>query len=129
MYDFWLGGSHNFATDREAAERVFAAMPSMRSIVQVNRSFLRRAVRFLAEQGVDQFFDLGSGLPTVGNVHVVAQSINPVARVVYVDIDPVVVAYADNLLGGDPLVTALQADLREPERLVNNTSIQRALDC
>jgi hypothetical protein len=128
MYDFWLGGSHNFAVDREAAEQVLAAMPSMRNIIQVNRGFLRRAVRFLAEQGVDQFFDLGSGLPTVGNVHEVAQAINPAAHVVYVDIDPVVVTYAQSVLGGNPLVVALQADLRQPERLLNASAVRKAID-
>jgi hypothetical protein len=128
MYDYWLGGAHNFAIDREAAERVLAAMPSMRSIIHANRAFLRRAVRFVAEQGVDQFLDLGSGLPTVGSVHETAQAINPAARVVYVDIDPVVVAYAGTLLKRNPLVTALQGDLREPERLLRASAVQRLLD-
>jgi len=128
MYDYWLGGSHSFAIDRQAAEQVLAAMPSMRSIVRVNRAFLRRATRFVAQQGIDQFFDLGSGLPTVGNVHEIAQALNPAARVVYVDIDPVVATYAGTLLEGNPLATALQGDLREPERLLRDRAVQRLLD-
>ncbi len=128
MYDYWLGGSHNFAVDREAAEHVLSAMPSMRSIIQANRAFLRRAVRFLVEQGVDQFFDVGSGLPTVGNVHEIAQAINPEARVVYVDIDPVVVAYASALLADNKLAIALQGDLRQPERLLQDDAVCQLLD-
>jgi S-adenosyl methyltransferase len=128
MYDYWLGGSHNFAIDRLAAEQVLAAIPNMRSIIQVNRAFLRRAVRFLSEQGVDQFLDLGSGLPTVGNVHEVAQAIHPESRVVYVDIDPVVVSYGRQLLKYNQLATALHGDLREPDSLLRNSAIRGLLD-
>jgi hypothetical protein len=88
VYDYWLGGKDNFAADREAGDRVIAIRPAIRSDVQENRAFLRRAVRFLAaDEGIGQFLDIGTGLPSVGNTHEVAQAVAPEARVVYVDND------------------------------------------
>src|SRR5579884_562509 len=108
IYDYWLGGSQNFAADREVARRTAQALPHLPAAAWANRAFLRRVVRHLvAELGVTQLLDLGSGVPTVGNVHEVAAAANPEARTVYVDIDPVAVAHARALLAdthraGDP---------------------------
>jgi len=89
MYDYFLGGYHNFEIDRKAADAAIAIYPDFALVMRANRAFLRRAVEYLVAQGVDQFLDIGSGIPTVGNVHEVAQRANPAARVVYVDIDPI----------------------------------------
>ncbi|GAA5194449.1 SAM-dependent methyltransferase [Rugosimonospora acidiphila] len=119
MYDYFLGGSHNFEADREAARRVIEAMPQAPLIARANRSFLRRAVRFLVASGVRQFLDIGSGVPTVGNVHEIAQGLDPDARVVYVDIDPVAISHAQQLLEGNTRATAIVADLRRPAELLD----------
>ena len=126
MYDYYLGGSHNFAVDRELAGRVLEAWPDMPRAAQANRAFLRRAVRFLADQGVRQFLDIGSGIPTVGNVHEVAQAAAPDARVVYVDTDPVAVAHSRAILAGDPQTAVVQADGRDPVGLLAHPGRDRA---
>src|ERR1700759_3542081 len=95
VYDYVLGGKDNFAADREMAEIGMKFMPEMRDSSRANRDFLARAVRFLAEAGVSQFLDIGSGLPTTPNTHEVARDVNPAARVVYVDNDPVVFMRAE----------------------------------
>ena len=118
MYDYYLGGSHNFEADRAAAKQVEQIFPGIAHSAGANRSFLRRAVRHLVAQGVDQFLDLGSGIPTVGNVHEIAQQDNPDARVVYVDFEPVAVAHANALLADNPHAIALQADLRTPSKVL-----------
>jgi hypothetical protein len=120
VYDYWLGGKDNFAADREAGDKVIAIRPAIRSDVQENRAFLRRAVRFLAtDAGVRQFLDIGTGLPSAGNTHEVAQDAAPESRVVYVDNDPMVLAHARALLTGTPGTTAyLSADLREPAKIL-----------
>ncbi len=101
MYDYYLGGKDNFPADREAAEQALAASPATRHMARQNRAFLQRVVRFLArEAGIRQFLDIGTGLPTQGNVHEVAQAITPDVRVVYVDNDPIVIAHSDALLAG-----------------------------
>ena|SRR5690242_12493455 len=128
MYDYFLGGSHNFAADREAAERAAAALPRIRPLLRHNRAFLGRCVRALLAEGVDQFLDLGSGIPTVGNVHEVAQAADPAARVVYVDIDAVAVAHGEHLLRDNPNATALQADLRDPAGILDHPAITGLLD-
>ena len=128
MYDYWLGGSHNFAADRAAGDRVAAAIPGIRQIVQVNRAFLGRAVRFVVAQGVDQFLDLGAGLPTMGSVHEVAQAANPAARVAYADLDPVAVAYADRLLRDNRLAIAVHGDLRRPREILRHAAVRGLLD-
>ena len=128
MYDYFLGGSHNFPADRAAAERVIALAPETPLIAQANRAFLRRAVTALLAQGIDQFLDLGSGIPTVGNVHEVAQEAHPGARVVYVDIDPVAVTHSAALLAGNPHATVIQADARRPETILGHPEVRRLLD-
>jgi len=128
VYDYFLGGSHNFAADRALAEQIIAVLPEMPMIARANRSFLHRAVRFLIDAGVDQFLDLGSGIPTVGNVHDVAQRASPRARVAYVDVDPVAVAHAGILLADNDRATALRADLRRPDQVLNHPDARALLD-
>ncbi|MFI9009569.1 SAM-dependent methyltransferase [Actinosynnema sp. NPDC053489] len=128
MYDYFLGGSHNFAVDREAAKSVERIFPGMSGAARANRSFLRRAVRYLLSQGVDQFLDLGSGIPTVGNVHEIAQQTNPAARVVYADVEPVAVAHSTALLADNPLASAIQADLRDPDSVLGADEVRSVLD-
>ncbi|MFE3793700.1 SAM-dependent methyltransferase [Nocardia tengchongensis] len=118
MYDALLGGSHNFEVDRQAAEAGKALVPDLPRLALSNRAFLRRAVRFLVDQGVRQFLDIGSGIPTAGNVHEVAQAIDPECRVLYADIDPVAVAHARAILRGNDQAAAIEADLREPAALL-----------
>jgi hypothetical protein len=109
MYDYILGGNHNFAADRTLVEKVLEAQPYMRRAAIMNRAFLRRAVLFLIEQGIRQFLDLGSGIPTVGNVHEITQQVDPACRVVYVDIDPVAVAHSQFILQGNDRAVMVQA--------------------
>ena len=103
IYDYYLGGSHNFEVDREAAREAMRFMPGLPKIMQANRAFMRRAVRFAVAEGITQFLDIGSGIPTFGNVHEVAQSASPEARVLYVDHDPVAVAHSRAVLEGNEL--------------------------
>ena len=110
VYDYYLGGSHNFESDRAFGRRVTDVYPALPVVLRDNRAFLRRAVRYLVAAGVDQFLDLGSGIPTVGNVHGVAHAGNPAARIVYVDHDPVAVTHSRELLGDDPRTTVVAAD-------------------
>ncbi|MEH1124812.1 SAM-dependent methyltransferase [Micromonospora sp. CPCC 206061] len=120
MYDYYLGGFTNFEVDRVAAEKVLAQMPIIKPMAHSNRAFLGRAVRFLAgEQGVRQFLDIGSGIPTMGNVHEVAQQTASDARVLYVDIDDVAVMHSRQLLAGNDLADAIQGDLRDPDHLLH----------
>jgi S-adenosyl methyltransferase len=128
MYDYFLGGSHNFAADRAAVERIKVVMPFAAQVIHANRYFLGRAVRFCAQEGIDQFLDLGSGIPTVGNVHEAARAIDPAARVAYVDNEPVTVASAAALLDGDPLATITAADLREPDAVFGSPDVREVLD-
>ncbi|GAA1818286.1 SAM-dependent methyltransferase [Actinomadura chokoriensis] len=118
IYDYYLGGKDNFAADREAAEALIAAFPSGPVAARQNRSFLIRAVRRLAEEGVRQFLDVGSGLPTQENVHEVARLVQRDARVLYTDLDPVAVVHARALLAGEAGVHAEEGDLRDPEALL-----------
>ena len=118
VYDDYLGGSHNFESDRAFAEKALQAYPEMRTISRQNRAVLRRMVAHLGELGVDQFLDLGSGIPTEGNVHEVAQAANPAARVVYVDHDPVAVLHSTQLLAGNDGATAVLADVRDVPRVL-----------
>jgi len=128
MYDYYLGGGHNFAVDRQAAQRAIAIYPDFPLIMQVNRAFLHRAVTFLVEEGIDQFLDIGSGIPTGGNVHEVAQRANPAARVVYVDVDSVAVAHSAALLQDNPLATVIQADARHSQQVIQHPEVRRLLD-
>jgi SAM-dependent methyltransferase len=118
IYDYMLGGKDNFEADRELAAQLLANAPNSAWIARQNRAFLARAVRYCAEQGIRQFLDLGSGLPTMDNVHDMAQRVNPDARVVYVDNDPVVVSHARALLAKNPGVSIVEADLRRPEEVL-----------
>jgi SAM-dependent methyltransferase len=118
VYDYFLGGAHNFEIDRQLAEQIASMTPNLAATMRSGRAFLRRAVRVLLDAGIDQFLDIGSGIPTVGNVHEVAQAANPKARVVYVDIDPVAVAHSRELLAGNDLTGVIHADLRDPERVL-----------
>jgi hypothetical protein len=117
IYDYLLGGSHNFAPDREAAERALSITPWIRPMARANRDFLRRVVTELTRAGVHQFLDLGSGVPTVGNVHDIAQAYEPRAKVVYVDLDPVAIATSQLMLVGEPNATVVPADIRHPARV------------
>ena len=125
IYDYWLGGKDNFAADREAAEQAVAAYPPILRAVRAQRAFLARAVRYLAyDIGVQQFLDIGTGLPTASNTHTVAQAAAPGARVVYVDNDPMVLAHARALLTSMPrgATTYLDADLRDPDEILAGTA-------
>ncbi len=128
IYDYWLGGGHNFAIDRQAADQVTAGMPSAPTVARANRAFMNRAVRWLVDQGIRQFLDIGSGIPTVGNVHQVAQQIAPDARVVYVDIDPVAVAHSRRILAGNDRTAVLQEDLRHPGKILDRPGLRAVLD-
>lgn len=124
MYDYYLGGSHNFAADREAASKVLELIPDTPLIAQANRAFLHRSVRYLWQEGVRQFIDLGSGIPTGGNVHEIA----PQAKVVYVDMDPVAVAYSETVLAGNDQAAIVQADIRQPRQVLDSPITRRLID-
>ncbi|MEV5440607.1 SAM-dependent methyltransferase [Streptomyces sp. NPDC052682] len=128
MYDYYLGGSHNFEVDREAARKALEFMPGLPKIMQANRAFMRRAVRFAAGEGITQFLDVGSGIPTFGNVHEVAQAASPGARVVYVDHDPVAVAHSQAVLEGNDAADIVAADLRKPQEILGSPQVERLLD-
>ena len=129
VYDYWLGGTNNFAADREAAERVLAATPGLRARVRANRAFLVRVVRYLAaEAGIRQFLDIGTGIPSANNTHEVAQAAAPDSRVVYVDNDPIVLVHARELLASSPqgATQYVEGDLRDPAAILEAAS--RTLD-
>ena len=126
IYDYLLGGTHNFPADRDAVHALVQAAPLVPAIARANRAFLRRAVRFLADAGVRQFLDVGSGIPTAGNVHEVAAAV-PDARVVYVDIDPVAVAESLEILDGNQRATALRGDLQDPEPILDHPDVRRLI--
>lgn len=127
IYDYWLGGKDNFAVDREAAERLAAAVPQIPWLSRENRKFLGRAVRFCANAGVAQFLDIGSGLPTMENVHEVAEQVTADPRVVYVDSDPVVVRHAQALLA-TPRTAAVQGDLIRADEILGDPAVRRLID-
>ncbi|KAB8189363.1 SAM-dependent methyltransferase [Nonomuraea phyllanthi] len=132
MYDYYLGGRDNFASDREAAEKMIEIGRAMgndaREIALANRGFLGRAVRLLAESGVRQFIDIGAGLPTQDNVHQVAQRHAPGSRVVYVDNDPIVLTHARALLARDSDVIAIEGDLKDPDAILDDPRVAAHLD-
>jgi hypothetical protein len=128
IYDYALGGAHNFAADRAAAEALFRALPDAPLVARSNRAFLQRAVRYCVQQGISQFLDLGSGIPTVGNVHEVAHEVDPQARVVYVDNDPVAVATTEQMLEDNPNATIVPADMRDADAVLNAPETRRMLD-
>ncbi|MFE3329135.1 SAM-dependent methyltransferase [Streptomyces sp. NPDC059176] len=128
IYDYYLGGSHNFEVDREAARKAMQFMPGLPKIMQANRAFMRRAVHYAVSEGITQFLDIGSGIPTFGNVHEVAQKADPRARVVYVDHDPVAVAHSQAVLDGHDNAGIVRADLREPGDILESLEVDRLLD-
>jgi|SRR4051812_4235416 hypothetical protein len=128
VYDYYLGGSHNFAADREFAEQILKLVPETPLLAQENRAFLRRAVRYLTSVGVRQFIDLGSGIPTAGTVHEVAQAEDPDATVVYVDIDPVAYAHSRAILADNPQATVIRADLRKPADVLADPQVSAHID-
>ncbi|MFI9384254.1 SAM-dependent methyltransferase [Kutzneria sp. NPDC052558] len=128
VYDYYLGGYHNLAVDREFAEQAMQAMPELPLIMRTNRAFLRRSVRYLVGRGIRQFLDLGSGIPTVGNVHEIAQAAAPECRVVYVDKDPVAVAHSQVMLEGNQNASVLLADMRDHESVLASDAVTGLLD-
>jgi hypothetical protein len=128
VYDYLLGGSHNFLPDQDLGRAIAAVEPNMRAMARANRAFLDRAVRFLADAGIRQFLDIGSGIPTEGNVHEVAQRAAPGAHVVYADIDPVAVAHSKAILAANASTAVIQADLREPEKILTQHAVGQLID-
>jgi SAM-dependent methyltransferase len=128
VYDYLLGGSHNFLADQDAGRALAAIAPNARAGALANRAFLGRAVRLLAESGMRQFLDIGSGIPTQGNVHEIAEQATPGSRVVYVDIDPVAVAHSQAILAGNQNAAVVQADLREPEKILAHPATRSLID-
>jgi SAM-dependent methyltransferase len=128
VYDYWLGGTHNFLPDQDLARALIAVEPNFRAIARANRAFLGRAVRFLADAGIRQFLDIGSGIPTEGNVHEVAQHAAPGTHVVYADIDPVAVAHSKAILAGNADAAIIEADLREPEKILTHHTVGPLID-
>ena len=129
IYDYLLGGTENFEADRVAAREMIAEFPPLPQVLRTVRAFVRRATRFLAaEAGVRQFLDLGAGIPTVENVHDIAQGIDPAARVVYVDIDPLAVAHGQRILEGNPNAACVQGDLRRPGLIIADPDVLKVLD-
>ena len=129
IYDFLLGGKDNFAVDRVAARALLAVVPEAARAARDNRAFLARAVRFLArDAGMRQFLDLGTGLPARGHVHEIAREADPMARVVYCDNDPVVVAHANALLADALTVAAVECDLRSPHQLITHPQVRKLID-
>ncbi|MEU0114312.1 SAM-dependent methyltransferase [Streptomyces bobili] len=128
IYDYYLGGSHNFDVDREAARKAMEFMPGLPKIMQANRAFMRRAVRYAADAGITQFLDIGSGIPTFGNVHEVAREVRPGARVVYVDHDPVAVAHSQVVLEGDLDADVVAADLLKPRDILASGPVEQLID-
>ena len=128
VWDYWLGGKDNFAADRELAEKMLAVHPVSAQMARENRQFLGRAVRYVAARGIDQFIDVGAGLPTALNTHDIARSVNPEARVAYVDNDPIVISHARSLLAKSPGVIAVPGDMRAPERILADAGLTELID-
>jgi hypothetical protein len=128
IYDYLLGGAHNFEIDREIATKLLSVQPNVRDIARRNRAFLQRVVRHLVDEGVRQFLDLGSGIPTVGNVHEVAQRIAPGTRVVYVDYEEVAVAHSQLLLADNPDADIVFADVTHPDDVLSAPATRALLD-
>jgi SAM-dependent methyltransferase len=128
VYDYVLGGSHNFAVDRQAAEQLLTVDPHTTLMAHANRAYLRRVVEYLVNAGVRQFLDIGSGIPTAGHVHQIAQSAAPESRVAFVDIDPVAVAHSRQILADNDRTAVIQEDVRRPEQIINHPDLRRLLD-
>lgn len=128
MYDALLGGSHNFEVDRQAAAMASALVPDLPKVALSNRAFLRRSVRYLVNEGIHQFLDVGSGIPTVGSSHEIAQAADPECSVLYVDIDPVAVAHSESILADKTNAAAIQGDLRQVGRLLADPQVRELID-
>ncbi len=129
MYDYMLGGTRNLQVDRDATERFLAHYPDLLDAASANRGFLRRAARLMAQtHGIRQFIDIGSGLPTQNNTHETVHQVAPDARVVYVDLDPMVLIYARELLTDDGTTAVVQADLRDPDTVLADLDVRRLID-
>ena len=128
IYDYMLSGSHHFDVDADAGERLLSVVPEIRDCAWSNRGFHQRAAAWIARKGVRQFLDIGSGLPTVGNTHEVVRQVIGDARVVYVDIDPMVAAYAEQLLAGDGGTRVITADLRDPGAVLADARLRELID-
>jgi S-adenosyl methyltransferase len=128
IYDYLLGGAHNFAVDRELARQAVAAMPIIKQLALANRAFLHRVVRVCVQSGVRQFLDLGSGIPGVGNVHEIAQAVDPRCKVAYVDLDPVVHAHGQLILADTPNTALINADMLNARAVLNDRAVRGLLD-
>ncbi|MGD0703949.1 MAG: SAM-dependent methyltransferase [Trebonia sp.] len=128
IYDYMLRGTHHFDVDEAAAKRIVSAVPEIKDCAWSNRGFHQRAAAWIARQGVKQFLDIGSGLPTIGNTHDVVQKVHPDARVVYVDHDPMVELYSQTILDPQGTVSVLCADLRDPDSILGHPSVRALLD-
>ncbi len=128
VYDYMLGGAANFAQDRAFAERLLETMPEARSAARLNRAFLRRAVRYCVEEGIRQFVDIGSGIPTGGNVHEIAQRIDPSCRVLYVDNEPVAVTHSELMLQDNDRTGTVHGDLVDPDSILDAAQTRRLID-
>jgi len=128
VYDYLVGGTHNFLADQDVGRSLVALDPNARLFARANRAFLGRAVRFLSAAGIGQFLDIGSGIPTEANVHEVAQQASPDARVAYVDVDPVAIAHSRAILAGNENAAIVDGDLREPEKILAQDAIRRLID-
>lgn len=128
LYDFLLGGKHNFAPDRDFGRQLLAIEPNGRMILQQNRYFLARAIKVMLDDGVRQFLDLGSGIPTQNYVHELAHAVDPAARVVYIDNDPPAVSHSNYILKGDPNAGAVLADMIDAERVLGDPTVKSLID-
>jgi hypothetical protein len=128
MYDYLLGGNHNFAVDREFVEQLMQIQPEVKRFALMNRSFMRRAVLYMIDQGIRQFLDLGSGIPTVGNVHEIVQEVDPTSRVVYVDNEHVAVAHSQLILEKNENAAMVHADIAKPLLVLQDPVTRQLLD-
>jgi hypothetical protein len=128
VYDYALGGKDNYAADRALIDKLSAIIPDTPLAARENRAFLGRAVHFLAEAGIRQFLDIGTGLPTQGNVHEVAHEAAPDTRVVYVDYDPIVIAHSRELLSGADNAIVIPGDVRRPDDILGDPRVQKVID-
>ncbi len=128
VYDYYLGGASNLKVDRDFGKKVLEVLPEARDYALYNRAFLRRTVRYCAANGIRQFLDIGSGIPTVGHTHEIARQIDPVCRVVYVDNEPLAVAHSELLLTDNPNAAAVHADIRNPGAVLGAAETKRLLD-